>query len=303
MKSKLQDERILDFLMQFDIVWISEVKIISQTSVPGFNMYYNKSKYGQNRGGMILLVKCAMEKFIIKVNVDNESMIFLELALCAGVQLGGVYVPPADSPYYDPLLFGVLNAVCSMNGRVIILGDFNARVGTPQVTMAHEMVLEYVNVKDETVNPHGRDLLNICNDNNVLVANHLSCGDKTLGGNLSFRRGNTWLSEIDLCILKTDCIPLVKELKVVQDVSGSDHAPLCVTLNISGVRQMPVEMLMERSKGLGMSYYRSVHPSLLRSPKHDTIDLERFVNRLSSTIPPDTSVFNPWTVCWVLGVK
>lgn len=57
--------------------------------------------------------------------------------------------------------------------------------------MEHEMALEYINVRDEMVNPHGRDLLNICNGNNMVVANHLRCGDKTLGGNLSFRRENT----------------------------------------------------------------------------------------------------------------
>ena len=293
MKSKLQDEHILDFLLQFDLVWISEVKVISQTSVPGFIMYYNKSKYGQNRGGMILLVKCALEKFIIKVNVDNESMIFLELSLCAGVQLGGVYVPPADSPYFEPLLFGVINAVCSMNEKVIIFGDFNARVGIPQVTMSHEMTLEYVGIKDITVNPHGRELLNICNDNNMVVANHLRCGEKTFGGDLSFKRGGAWISEIDICILKTECIPLIKELKVVQNITGSDHAPLCITLSDCCVRRMPVQMLTERSNDLGMSYHRSVHQSLLRSPKYDTIDLDKFVDRLSNTIPPVISNLNP----------
>ena len=69
MKSKLQNECILDFLWQYDIIWISEVKTFSQTSIPGFNMYYNKSRYGQNRGGIVLLVKCTLAKFITKVSL------------------------------------------------------------------------------------------------------------------------------------------------------------------------------------------------------------------------------------------
>ena len=61
--------------------------------------------------------------------------------------------------------------------------------------------------------------------------------DKTLGGDLSFRRGNTWVSEIDLCLAKNECMSLMKELIVDQSIKGSDHAPLCVILDIANVQQ------------------------------------------------------------------
>ena len=154
--------------------------------------------------------------------MKDEGMIWLELSMCLGVKLGGVYIPPADSLYFDMSLFGLLQAQCADSEKCIIFGDFNARVGIPRIKVG-EVNMEYYNVKDMSVNSHGRVIQNICNENEMVIANHLKYDNAVFGGDLSYRSGDRWMSELDLCMLKVGCIPLIKNVSVNQTVSGSDH--------------------------------------------------------------------------------
>lgn len=63
--------------------------------------------------------------------------------------------------------------------KVIALGDFNARVATPQLKGNY---YQYHGVRDDVINEHGRTLLNICHNNGLTVANYLYCDRNTLGG-------------------------------------------------------------------------------------------------------------------------
>lgn len=60
-------------------------------------MEYNKSKHGEYRGGVMMLVKCSISKYIRRVDMDTEDIVWLQLSLCKGVMLGGIYIPPSDS--------------------------------------------------------------------------------------------------------------------------------------------------------------------------------------------------------------
>ena len=234
----MQNPVILKFLLQHDIIWLLEARSVHQKTVPGFNMYYNKSERGQQRGGVVMLIRCALMPYVIRVDMETDDMIWLELSVCAGVRLGGVYVPPEDSLYCEASPLRSLNLRCSGEKEVIALGDFNARVGSPVITCGDESVYEYGGVKDTTVNSHGRMLVNMCNSNSMTVMNHLKQSDQTLGGNLSFRRGATWISEIDLCVVKSSCVGMISSLHVNQAIKGSDHAPLCVSVATQGKSHM-----------------------------------------------------------------
>lgn len=75
--------------------------------------------------------------------------------------MGGVYIPPEDSPHYDPSLFKAVNAPCVENS-VMVRGDFSARVGVPRITAEDGNDYVYNDVKDAAVNSYGRALLSIC---------------------------------------------------------------------------------------------------------------------------------------------
>ena len=74
-KEKLQDKAILNFLIQFDVVWILEARSVHQKSVPGFQFYYSKSKKGHQRGGVIMLIKCALMPYVTRVNMEDDDAI------------------------------------------------------------------------------------------------------------------------------------------------------------------------------------------------------------------------------------
>ena len=59
---------------------------------------------------------------------------------------------------------------------------------------------------------------------------------------------------MDLCLVKNKAIPLVNEVTIRQDIKGSDHAPLCVTMDIN-VSNLIAPSLLDRAKNLGQSYY------------------------------------------------
>lgn len=113
-----------------------------------------------------MLVKCVLTQYVTKVDTAEEDMIWVKLSLCSGVSLGGVYIPPEDSPHYDPSLFGAINARC-VKDSVIVLGDFNARVGVPIITDGDGNDYVYNDVKDAAVNSHGGVLLSICENTKI----------------------------------------------------------------------------------------------------------------------------------------
>lgn len=158
---------------------------------------------------------------------------------------------PSVSPYYSPVQYGALARHTIDQDKVIALGDFNARVATPQLQDGNGDYYQYQGVRDNVINVHGRTLLNICTNNGLTVANHLYRNRNILGGDLSFRRREHWLSEIDLCIVKNECVYMISNLHVDQTVPRSDHAPLCVTVTIATRQAVSPAELLHRTSALG----------------------------------------------------
>lgn len=169
-----------------------------------------------------------------------------------------MYIPPDDSPYFRPVHYGALAQRTRETGNVIVMGDLNARVGVPRLEDENGTYYDYREVKDDGGNGHGRTLTNICHNNAMVIANHLHKNGRQLGGDLSFKRRNTWISEIDLCLTKRDCIDLIKSVEVRQEVRGSDHAPLCVTLMIESRRAVSPSHLLQRAVSLGQSHHEVI---------------------------------------------
>lgn len=135
------------------------------------------------------------------------------------------------------------------------MGDFNRRVGDPRLVDEAGCAYEYDDVKDMVVNSHGKNLVNICQNNDLVIVNNLLHGSEHFKGNLSFRRRVTWLSKIDLCLCKLTCLDKIsRELHVHQNVRGSAHAPISITLDIDKGKMVSSKELMERAATLGQSY-------------------------------------------------
>ena len=291
-KDKLNRDRseVKKFVDNFDILWILETKLIKSTEISGFISYYNPSAHGEHRGGILLLVKNCLRKYIQKVNMNYEGQIWLELSLYPTISFGGVYIPPVDSQFFNQSLMANMNAHIEEKRKVVVLGDFNARPGHPIIPNKIGNQYEYDGIKDGTQNAPGRNLINLCKEKSLVIANHLKHNGKHFGGNLSYRKRKNWISEIDLCLIHEDALPILNEVEIRQEITGSDHAPLCIMLNTTNFDFL-YPLLLERAKYLGQSYIRpAVNKTILpktRSSKE--IDMEKFKTYMQSHHPPTLS--------------
>ena len=275
----------------FDIIWILETKQIQSASVPGFLVYQNESRHGNHRGGIILLVKYSLQKFITNINLTLESQIWLELSCFPNTRFGGVYNPPDSSPYYEQSIIGNVYAQTNVKDSTVVLGDFNARVGKPDILDQKGKKYEYADICDEIQNAPGKRLINLCKEKSLVIANHLKYENRTLGGNLSYKKGNKWISELDLCLVHKKAIPLVKEVTIRQDIKGSDHAPLCVIMDIN-ISDLIAPLLRDRASNLGQSYYASQtrNNKQMKTKSYKEIDINKFKNSMSVQQPPQLSI-------------
>ena len=284
---------MLKFLHEYDIIWISETKHVSTTNIPGFVVYHNVSHHGKHRGGIMLLVKCDVQRYLLNVNMNLDSQIWLELSFLPGVYLAGVYIPPDDSRFYDQGIVANISAQIKCKKHVIILGDFNARTGKPKLSNKRGEEYDYINISDNTLNTPGKRLLNMCTDNSLVIANHLNYNNRSLGGNLSFKKGNVWISELDLCLAHEDLLPMIEDVKVRQEVGGSDHAPLCISLGIEKSNIL-TPFLLDRAKNLGQTYTWPLanHDKLPRTQPSRKVNMVNFNNFMANNPPPALPEFN-----------
>lgn len=124
LKDKLQDNSILQFVMTFDIVFLLEAKQYFSLTVPRFNVYANVSRVGQHRGGVVMLVKCKLTDDIINVDTGSEGQIWITMSWWPDQKIGGVYIPPSDSPYFSSTQHGTLASHTVNPDDVIARGDF-----------------------------------------------------------------------------------------------------------------------------------------------------------------------------------
>ena len=291
----------MSFVSGFDIVWLLETKTNIRFSVPGYYVYHNPSKLCSKRGGVVMLIKCVLSDYIRRVDLSIEGQIWVELYCYPDTVFGGVYIPPADSPYYDVLSFSAMDAAISCFSRAIVLGDMNSRVAVPSFYSDIGVPYVYRNTVDFIQNAHGKKLLEFCNGSKMIIANHLVYGGKCFGGGLSFKRRTQWISEIDLCLIKDELLRNLEEVVVNHDISGSDHAPLAVKLNLARMHLRSPFLLNERAGNLGRSWIAAQTSHYVeRGPSCKKVDIGRFKTDIDEIVPPDLSSISLESVSAVL---
>ena len=239
----------------------------------------------------MMLVKNTLLGIISHVDMDAEDQIWVVLSWMPELKIGGVYIPPDYSLYFQDVQYGVLTQRTVDDGSIIVMGDFNARVGTLVFKDDRDNCYKYRGIKDNGTNNHGRTLSNICHNNMMVVANHLHHRGRQLGGDLSFRRRDTWVSEIDLCLSKQQCVDLIKTVETRQDIHGSDHVPLCITLETDSDKTVSPSQLLQRGTLLDLSHFEfTKRHKLQKSVCYKDLDIDGLVNALQDVTPPSMGV-------------
>ena len=178
--------------------------------------------------------------------------LFKDIYLCAQ------YIAPRNSPLYtvsedgqdrhDQLSNDI--DIYSALGDVAIIGDLNSRVGLHQEThydididsqngnLAQPAYVNPRNNSDLHVNTHGRKLLQIMTNYDMILANGRICGDMT--GNYTCCQYNG-SSVVDVFIAQRQLLPLISYFKVLPFDWYSDHAVIsaCIAVEVNRIVYMP----------------------------------------------------------------
>ena len=116
--------------------------------------------------------------------------------------------------------------------------------------------------------------------------------DKCFSGNKTYRRGNTWISEVDVCVASPILIDFLSNFCVIQrDDLPSDHGPITITVASTGV---DVDSLLARATSLGDSAAlggNATNKKLVRKPlRYDNTDEEIFKNKIAEVQPVTANV-------------
>ena len=213
------------------------------------------SHYGRRSGGVVMLIKNCLSRFITQLPSNHDYLLAARLhyAGCYDIVLVCVYVPPADSPYYNDKdvkcniqaledeIFKL--QIAFPDSTFLICGDFNARTGHSNIhdfDSVREMELNqtdectcYYNLKernsqDSTKNLFGQILLNLCRMYHFCILNGSVEGDELGRYTYLSQQGN---SVIDYCLYAAGQLDCDIQLSVGGEIY-SKHMPLKRTLRV-----------------------------------------------------------------------
>ena len=251
---KNKDLQLLSTISEFDIVCISELHTNKVVSLPGF--ICKKQKFRQKLhkgpkigGGIAIYIKSNIAKnFQLLPNNKNSESIWIstkETGESDPVRIGFFYCSP-DNRKYD-FLETVNGEIEKFGGgnNTYIMGDFNARTKTEQETIAYDKYDEEMgvptNIHDpppprnsqdtKLVNRRGKDLLDICRMNDLIIANGRTVGD-LFGTYTNHQKKGS--SVIDYLLLPHKAVSNVVNFSVGQYLPNlSDHCPIQATIRIN----------------------------------------------------------------------
>ena len=186
------------------------------------------------------------------MDVDDEGTVRFELSCIPGVIFCGMYNEPSDSSYFRPETFASIPAHLESGKLSVIVGDMNARLGS-RVHLLDETSGVTHDIVDNTVNSNGRSLVQTCIANQLTPINNLKIGDRVWKGNLTYRKKQRWISEVDLCLVSSPLVEAVCHFAIDQNLQyPSDHAPVSVGFDFSCcINSCRIDELVERSNMLG----------------------------------------------------
>jgi len=212
-----------------------------------------------------------------------------------GVYVAFVYLPPQASTYYHQVEgmsydehFLKLQQDIMMfqsKGRVVLMGDFNARIGVmnewdlldPHI-LRHYDKQGVCNRKsnDKVHNSSGKRLISLCEDTGMFVMNGRSLSD--VNGLITFRSlKGKGQSVIDYAVVSRDLISQdnryvdmkVIPLHLVPTRFGGgkyDHCPIVVCISWNGFTEMKSETTVNAAKSLRWRHkYRMLYTDILQT--------------------------------------
>ena len=236
-------------------------------------------------------MKPVLAKYMRSLDRSYENVISFELSFLPDIIFIGCYITPKDSPYYDAAIYGYIQGILKRDTSktVFIMGDLNSRIGVPDDRICNGESLDYYECEDLNVNDNGKNLLMLCEENNVVVVNNLRYRGKHFNSKLSFRKKNAWISEPDALVVSVKGLELIDSFNMVQYFDGkhlySDHALLEFILNTEKV-DISTALLKQRVEGLGVSVYETATIKIHKTLRVSQCNVESIAQYFLENNPP-----------------
>lgn len=291
--NKLEAKCVCNYLCQFDIICLNEIKTDTPFTVPGYNPVLSTANNHYHRGGCAVLIKSTFAADINNIDCSRADRISFELRSVSNTVFICIYVPPANSPYFSfDNLAWIRGQIESMPDKLfVVIGDMNAHFGSNRrifIPKEKEHSWSYApSTRAVKSNPNTTPVIDALGP--LVMVNGLCLGDKSFDSAPTFRR-TEWISELDFCFVSEALIPQLCEFKINKDTKlPSDHAPIECKLNKANINQCNIDcaQLFDHMVQLGC-YSHTQSPS-----KHskrwnvEEIDAKKFQELLANI--PDTN--------------
>lgn len=249
--NNLEDPDFIKLISEHHIVVLGETFSNDDSiHVDGFlakNVFRKKKhkKARRNSGGITILTKLEISKFVSPIRVTSEHFIWLKISRALtgydkDLFCCGAYIPPNGSPYYvsnpEIDLFADLThdiAEFSNDGFILVTGDLNARIGNKQDLPEIEnpnISPEYSPIQppivasprlsmDKTTNSWGRKLIELCHTCNLCLLNGRTLGDSE--GRYTYFATNGY-SAIDITLVDSEMLKNTQSFSV-HDLNEFSH--------------------------------------------------------------------------------
>ena len=263
--NKLADSEFLEKISDCDIVALSEIHSDKNLSLPGFisiKQKIRKKLHGGPKisGGVGIFVKEDVEHLIQLIPNENQDSIWVKIKkeLCGekeDIFLGSFYVSPEGKKSDGkPDFFTAMNKEINLfryKGVIIVQGDLNARTGKePDYVNADKSddIFGIQNLtnqaprnsEDTKTNPRGKDLIDLCKINDLLIANGRTSGD--LFGKLTSHQYNGSALN-DYLLVPNHFMQKISNFKVGDFIPWlSDHCPIYSTISLNSISKDTISL-------------------------------------------------------------
>ena len=251
-KSKFEFAPVKELFLTYDFIIISETHFKTRIKIPEkFTLVCKSRPINLDFGvGGVAVYRNKLSSYEVEYSCDIFDNFVIFDIKGTNTIIVAVYIPAINSKYYtsNPIYFKNLALILDFykNKTVHIVGDMNARTGTPVLNnRIYKVNPDYV------VNSHGRPVLRLCTEDMCCIINGLWLPYTQFDSKLTFFRGRV-SSQNDLCL--STCPAAIQSFHILDKLSVSDHTPCSLTVKVKST--VSIDMIKDLSAGnLDYSHY------------------------------------------------
>ena len=258
LRNKTNDIEFLNCINDVDICILVETWLHEDIEITGFSSHHlhaekKSNRHGRYSGGVTVLIRKDIRKHFSRVHEKCKYGVWLKTNKAAFASdvpayIGGIYLPPRDSDYARNQIFDTIESDISellTTGKILILGDFNARSSNLNDYIAKSSSDENCGLdedcidpgqrfnSDQIVNNYGRKLTTLCKNSDLVIMNGRCTGD--IPGHFTCHTTNG-SSVVDYGLLSTDLLHNVCYFHVLPPNMFSDHCCIKTCIKLKNLK-------------------------------------------------------------------